>query len=141
MPESSIIILRHPHILLKLLRLHVVVNQNAIYELVEKKPVQIVCDNAEMTILVTNGFHHSRIVTIRPQPGVYFYEVESRIDNIQLIIGAILLVLLFTIFIVTGLRLFMLLANLPLVILVWQFYFKRDGFLLIHRLHINQIKN
>ncbi|MEI7472829.1 MAG: hypothetical protein WCJ85_11255 [Chitinophagaceae bacterium] len=138
MPDSNLIILRHPHLLLKLLPLHVIVNQMAIYELQEKKPLQIPCDQTELTLSVTNGFQHSRTIKIRPQQGVYFYEVESRIDNIQLIIGVVLLMLLFAIYIATGLRLFMLLANLPILILLWLFYFKRDGFILIHRLRIEK---
>ena len=83
-------------------------------------------------IIITNGFHHSRVVTVKNKPGIHFYEVESGIDNIQLMTGLVMTLLFFIIYIFTGLFFFMLFANTPLLIMLYILYFRRKNFIRVH---------
>ena len=132
--SCNIILLRHRHFLLKFLKLRAIVNGTVIYEIKEKEPVTIHCSEPVTSIMLTNGFHHSREIKIAQKPGNHFYEIESRIDDVQLLSGLMLMVLFFVIYIVSGVRLFMLFANVPLLLMLWHFYIKRKDFIQIHRL-------
>lgn len=127
--------LRHRHLLLRVLKLRAVINDTSIYELKEKQPVIINCKEAVIRIIITNGFHCSREVVIHQKPGTYFFEVESYIDDIQLLTGLMLALLFFLIFIFSGVRFFMLMANLPILVFLYVFYIKRKNFIQIHRLN------
>lgn len=85
-------------------------------------------------MVVTNGFHFSRTVSVKYKPGMQFYEVEGFVDNVQLLGGLFMMLFFFLIYIGTGIRLFMIFANLPLLIVVYILYVKRRSFILIHSL-------
>jgi hypothetical protein len=110
------------------------VNGKDIYELKEKQPLMIGNTLPVTRIIITNGFHHSREISISLKPGTHFFEIESRLDDIQLLTGLLLVLFSFVIFIVTGVRLFMVFANLPILIFIWFYYFSRKNFIQIHRL-------
>ena len=103
-----------------------------IYEFREKRPVIIPCSGSAMKFVVTNGFHYSRVVTVKNKPGFHFYEVESFIDNIQLLTGLVMTFLFFGIYIFSGAWLFMMFANLPLLIMLFIFYIRRKEFIQVH---------
>lgn len=63
---------------------------------------------------------------------MHFFEVESAIDNIQLLTGLVMTLFFFTIYILSGIFFFMLFANLPLLIMLFIFYIKRNDFIQIH---------
>ena len=126
--------LRHRHILLRILNLRIVVNQTRIYELKERQPLIIPCPEPAIQVLITNGFHHSRLVKIKSRPGICFYEVEGLIDNIQLLTGLVLTLFFFTIYILTGILFFILFANVPLIIMLVIFYIMRNDFIRVHSL-------
>jgi hypothetical protein len=109
-----------------------VVNDQAIYECREKEPVIIPAANPVTKIFITNGFHSSRVVMVKNIPGVQLFEVEGFIDNIQLITGFLMTLLFFLIYIFSGIRLFMLFANIPLLMMLYVLYVKRRHFILIH---------
>lgn len=92
------------------------------------------CTEPVTGIVITNGFHTSREIKVVQKPGNHFYEIESRIDDVQLLAGILLMVLFFIIYIVSGVRVFMLFANVPLLLMLWHFYFKRKDFIQIHRM-------
>jgi hypothetical protein len=100
--------------------------------------VLIETSEAAIKIIVTNGFHRSREVVLHPKGGTYFFEVESLIDNIQLSIGLLFMLLFFILYIASGLRILMLLANVPVLILLYFFYLKRKHFIQIHRLALQK---
>ena len=81
----------------------------------------IPCDQHNITLMVTNGFHHSRVVSVKCKPGIHFYEVESFIDNVQLLTGLAMTLLFFGIYILSGIVFFMLFANVPLLIMLYLF--------------------
>jgi len=115
-----------------LLKLRIVVNDHDIYELREKIPVIICCAGDVMKLVVTNGFHYSRIVSVKCKPGFHFYEVESFIDNIQLLTGLVMTFLFFGIYIFSGAILFMIFANVPLLMMLFIFYIRRKDFIQVH---------
>lgn len=63
-----------------------------------------------------------------------FYEIGSYIDNMQLITGIVLVLLFFMIYILSGIRFFMIAANLPLLVLFLLLFFRRTDFIQVHRL-------
>ena len=112
--------------------MRIVVNDHDIYEFREKRPVIISCSGEVMKLVVTNGFHYSRVVKVKCKPGFHFYEVESFIDNIQLLTGLVMTFLFFGIYIFTGAILFMIFANMPLLMMLFIFYIRRKDFIQVH---------
>ncbi|MFN8243433.1 MAG: hypothetical protein U0X40_05205 [Ferruginibacter sp.] len=126
--------MRHSHWLLRLLKLHVVVNDKEIYECREKEPVIIPCREDSIKLVVTNGFHSSRVLQLRRQPGMRFFEVEGFIDNVQLLTGIAIMLFFGMIYIFTGLHFFLFFANIPLLVMLYLLYVRRRHFILIHQL-------
>jgi hypothetical protein len=116
--------LRHRQMLLRILPLKIIFNGNQIYDFREKQPVIYNPQSTITTLVVTNGFHNSRTVMVNTKPGTWFYEVECMFDDIQVITGTI----------ITGYRFFMIFANLPALIFLFLFYFKRKEFIRVHTL-------
>ncbi|HMD01077.1 MAG TPA: hypothetical protein VKH37_13030 [Ferruginibacter sp.] len=92
----------------------------------------IPCIGSTRKIFVTNGFHSSRVVKVKCTPGIHFYEVAGFIDNTQLLIGLVMVLIFFTVFIFTGSILFMIFANAPILIMLFLFYIKRKDFIQVH---------
>jgi hypothetical protein len=131
---SSIVILRHRHLMLRVLDLRVVVNGTNIFECRERQPLVIEGTEPGTTLLVTNGFHYSRELVVPHKPGTHFFEVESFIDDLQLITGLLMVALFFATYILTGVRLFLFLANAPVLVFLFFFYIKRNSFIQVHHL-------
>lgn len=110
------------------------VNDRDIYECREKKPLVINDTQPGTFFTISNGFHSSRKMTVKRNSGMLFYEVGSFIDNVQLLTGIVLTGLFFLIFIFTGIRLFMIAANLPLLIMFFLLFLKKKDFIQVHRL-------
>jgi hypothetical protein len=108
------------------------VNGTEIYECREQQPVIIKAESNTSQFVVSNGFHVSRIVKVSDKPGPHFYEVESCIDNIQLITGFLVSLLFFIIYILSGLHFFLLIANLPLLTMVYLLFVLRHKFIRVY---------
>jgi len=121
-------------VLLRLLKLRIVVNNHDIYECREKIPVVIAGNQPGTFFNVTNGYHTSRKLLVKKESGITFYEIGSYIDNMQLITGVVLVLLFFMIYILSGIRLFMIAANLPLLVLFLLLFLRRADFIQVHRL-------
>lgn len=98
----------------------------------------IECTEPLTKIVITNGFHYSREVIFHQKAGTYFYEIESGIDDIQLLTGLVLSALFYTIFMFSGIQFFMIMANAPILFLLYMFYIKKKDFIRIHRLKPQQ---
>ena len=98
----------------------------------------IECKDPITKIIITNGFHYSREVIFHQKAGTYFFEIESCIDDVQLLTGFILSGLFYTIFVVSGMQFFILIANAPFLFLFYIFYIKKKDFIQIHRLKPHQ---
>lgn len=120
--------------LLRLLPLKVIVNGHDIYEFKEKQPLLIYPSGNSTTIEVINGFHISNKITVASKPATLYYEVECRMDDVQLVTGVFIVLLLFAIYIFTGQKLFMILANFPVAIFLYIFYIRKKDFIKIYPL-------
>ncbi len=127
--NSTIVLLRHRQILLRLLPLKVIVNGKNIYEFKEKKPLIIYPESKATEIEVVNGFHKSNTILVQEKTGATFYQVKCRVDNIQFISALLFTLIFFVIFISTGNRLFMIFANIPITVLLFLVYYKRSDFI------------
>jgi hypothetical protein len=61
-------------------------------------------------------------------------EIGSNIDNIQLLTGLGMIFLSFFIYIFSGVRFFLFFANVPILIMLYIFYIRRNRFILINSL-------
>ncbi|MEP6674565.1 MAG: hypothetical protein ABJA78_05405 [Ferruginibacter sp.] len=100
-----------------------VINGTGIFQLKEKEPTLINCTAAETTLAVTNGFHSSKKIKLKYQPGcTYFFLANAVIDNVGMLTAAGITLCLFIAYIISGLKLLLLLANLPLLALLYIFF-------------------
>lgn len=128
-------ILRERQLLLRVLKLYVVINDTQIYELIEERPLLINCDQLPMKITAKNGFHFSKPLYITKEftPPLYI-DVGCEADNGRLWGGVLISALLFVLFFALHLYIFMLLANLPLLYLVYIFFLKPKEFITVEKL-------
>jgi len=132
---GTIIILRERQFLLKVLKLWIVVNDTNLYELKEEQPLPVTADPLPIKITAKNGFHFSKpfYITQRSASPVYI-AVSCEADNGRLWGGVLISVFLFVLFFATGLYFFMVLANLPLLYLVYLFFLRPKNFITIEQL-------
>jgi hypothetical protein len=129
-PTPTIVILRERQLLLRVLKLYVVVNDTHIYELNEQQPVII--ENEQLPIKVTakNGFHFSQLLTIDDnKSSVLLLGVGCQVDNGKFLGSAFLSVWLFIIFFATTNYAILVLANLPILYIMYYFFWKPKEFL------------
>ena len=83
-------------------------------------------------LVAKNGFHFSKPRTIKKQHAdSILIGIGCEADNARLWGGVIFSAILFTIFFATGFYLVLLLANLPLLFLVYKFFIKPKEFITI----------
>lgn len=117
---------------MRVLKLYIVVNDSEFYELIEERPLLIECKNLPVKIMAKNGFHFSKPFYIRkPFHSPLYIDVGCEADNGRLWGAVLLSTLLFIIFMATGLHIFLLLANGPLLFIIYKFYAKPKEFLSI----------
>jgi hypothetical protein len=109
-----------------------IVNATEIYELPELIPVIIPCTKPVTAVIIGNGFHFSRLLEVKNVPNShFFYQVECLIDDIRLGYLLFLTLLFFGMYILTDMRLFMIIANIPTLYFLFVFYFLRKSLILI----------
>ncbi|MGC4103498.1 hypothetical protein [Ferruginibacter sp.] len=113
-----------------MLKLYVVVNDTHLYQLKEQEPLLIEENTLPVKIVVKNGFHFSKPLFIRKAAtDTVFIDIGCEADNGRLWGGLLFSFFLFFIFFVTGFYIILLLANLPLLFLVYKFFFKPNEFI------------
>jgi len=114
------------------LKLYVVVNDVYLYQLKEQEPLVVEDNNLPIKIVAKNGFHYSKpfYITKHSTENILI-GIGCEADNGRFWSGILLSALFFTIFFVTGFYVVMLLANLPLLYLVYKFFLKPNEFLTI----------
>ncbi len=134
MPQTapSIIILRQRQLLLRVLKLWVVINDKNIYDLAEGTPLMIRPNQLPVKIIAQNGYHSSKPFYIKDSSDKPLYiKIGCNADNEQfwgcIISAAVFLILFF----ITGLTIMLIMANVPLVFLIYQFFFKHKEFIII----------
>lgn len=90
----------------------------------------IPCTSSTLSMVMSNGFHFSRNVEIRYEPNATFlYQVESAIDNYRLITAICVAIFLFVMYVITDMRALMIIANIPVLYILYVFYFQRKNFI------------
>ncbi len=128
-------ILRERQLLLRVLKLYVVINDTQLYELIEERPLLINCDQLPVKITAKNGFHFSKPLYITKEfTSPLYIDVGCEADNGRLWGGILISALLFVLFFALHLYIFMLLANLPLLYLVYLFFLRPKQFITVEKL-------
>lgn len=124
-------ILRERQLLMRVLKLWVVIDNSSVYDLIEEKPLIIESDKP-ITIVAKNGYHTSRLLHVKqPHQSPVFIEVGCTADNGRLWGGILLSIFAIILFISTGFFIFLLLANAPLLYLIYLFFFQPKKFITI----------
>lgn len=135
MSSPAIVILRERQLLLRLLKLYVVVNDVHIYQLKEQEPLIIEEHQLPVKIVAKNGFHFSKPFYIKKYTGQnILLGIGCNADNGRLWGAVVFSLLFFVIFLVTGFHLVLLLANLPLLFLLYHVFIQSKEFITIETL-------
>lgn len=130
--------MRERQLLLRVLKLYIVINDTQVYELREQEPLLITCDILPIRLVAHNGFHFSKPLYLRKHfDAPQYIGVGCEADNGRLWGAVLFSVLLFILFMVTGLRVFMILANVPLFYILYKFYIKAKEFITLEKMKVN----
>ncbi len=120
--------------MLSFLSPRVIVNDNEIYPLLSSKPILIFSEKNHLTIVVTDGFHFTKSVKLEyEQPGYYNLEVTCVLDDLHLMGGLFLLVVLFLLGFFTGFLIFRVLSFIPIAWFLFYYYINRNNFLKLQK--------
>jgi len=112
-----------------------VVNDVHIYQLKEQEPLILDEHDLPLKLIAKNGFHLSKPFYIKKHStDNILIGIGCEVDNGRLWGGVIFSALFFTIFFVTGFYVLLLLANLPLLYLVYKYFLKPTEFITAERL-------
>lgn len=112
--------------------MYIVVNDNHIYQLKEQEPLVLDEHTLPLKMIAKNGYHFSKTKNIKTNNSAdILIGIGCRIDNVTLLGGALLSTLFFSLFLFTGLAIFLFLANLPLLYLVYIFFVKAKEFITV----------
>jgi len=136
LPDASyyIIIARKKQVLLSFLNIRVIVNNKEIYLLLTTEPVIIPVKEDHLSIVITDGFHFTRPLKLTyDQPGYFNFEVTCIVEDLQLLGGALLLVICYLLGLFTGFLILKLLSFLPIIWFLFFYYINRKNFLQIKK--------
>ncbi len=113
-------------LLLRFLRVRIVVNGTEIYSLVKNKPIEISIPTNPAKIVVTDGFHITKPIEIAyKHRQTNCFKIVCGIDNDQLIFGALICLLIYTVGATSGLWLLQLIALSPILYFLFLYYIKK----------------
>lgn len=114
------------------MKLYIVVNDNHLYQLKEQEPLIVEEHQLPIKLVAKNGFHFSapKHITKHTADNI-LVGVGCRADNGTLWGGVLFSLLFFIVFIATGIKAVLLLANLPLLYLVYIIFIKSSEFITI----------
>lgn len=127
-----IVITRKNQVLLSFLKIRAVVNGKDIYPLPDSRPVVITVMENNPKIVVTDGFHFTKPVEmVYHHLNTYYFKVICVIDDIQLLAGSMLLIILYLLGIYTDFFLLKLMSFSPIVYFLFYYYINRKDFIQI----------
>ena len=125
-------ITRKNQVLLNFLRIRAVVNGKEIYALSNNKPIVITVMQNNPKVVITDGYHITKpLELIYHHLNTYYFKVICVIDNMQLLAGAMLLVILYLVGIYSGIFIIKLSSTLPIFYFLFFYYVNRKDFLQI----------
>ena len=120
--------------MLGFLNIRVIVNNKKIYPLLTTDPVIILVDKDHLNIVITDGFHFTKpLELVYDQPGYFNFEVTCVLDDLHLLGGSFLLLVLYLLGFFTGLFILKLLSFLPVIWFLYFYYINRKNFLQIKK--------
>lgn len=120
--------------MLRFLNTRVVVNNKEIYPLLNTEPVVIPVEKDHPKIVVTDGFHFTKpLELVYDQPGYFNFELTCIVDDMKLLGGSFLLVILYLLGLFTGFLVLKLLSFLPVIFFLVFYYFNKKNFLQLKR--------
>jgi hypothetical protein len=126
------IITRKNQVLLSFLKIRVVVNGKEIYPLPDSKPVVITVTQNNPKVVVTDGYHFTKPVElVYHHLNTYYFKVICVIDDMQLVAGSILLIVLYLLGFYTGVFILKLFSFTPVVYFLFFYYINRKEFIQI----------
>ena len=116
------------------MKTRVIVNNTAIYPLLNTEPIVIPVEKDHPVIVVTDGFHFTKpLELVYDQPGYFNFELTCILDDLKLLGGSFLLVILYLLGLFTGLLVIQLLSFLPVIIFLIFYYINKKEFLQLKR--------
>lgn len=111
------------------------VNGNRIYNLTRNQPVVIDMPTNPTRIVVSDGYHMTHpinlVYTVKP---VRYYTIACVVEDAQLLVGFILMGIVYAMGLTSGIIFLQLLSVMPIVYLMYVYYFRRRKFIRIHSL-------
>ncbi|MET0394681.1 MAG: hypothetical protein ABW019_16165 [Chitinophagaceae bacterium] len=131
-PSYYIVFNRKNHVLFSFLKLRVVVDSRHIYPLAGTEPVVIPVERQQPQVVVTDGFHFTRPLTLTfQQPSYFHFDVVCAIDDRQLLAGSLLLAIFYLLGFLTGIFILKLLSFVPIAWFLAYYYIRRRDFIRI----------
>ncbi|HET9431180.1 MAG TPA: hypothetical protein VFO70_08385 [Chitinophagaceae bacterium] len=110
----------------------IIVNNKEIYPLLNDKPVVIPVEHNYPRIVATDGYHYTQPLELKyTEPSYYRFKVSCAIDDLQLLGGGFVLVLLYLIGFFTDIFILKLLSFAPLIWFLVIYYVNRKKFIRI----------
>ncbi|HYM92828.1 MAG TPA: hypothetical protein VET23_01720 [Chitinophagaceae bacterium] len=127
-----IVITRKNQVLLSFLKIRVVVNGKEIYPLINDKPVTIDVQENHPSIVVTDGFHHTKpLELVYHHLNIYYFKVICAISDIQLLAGFMILALFYLLGFYTGFFFLKAISFFPIIYILFLYYINRKEFIQI----------
>lgn len=118
--------------MLSFLSIRAIVNGTDIYPLSDSRPVVITVDANNPKVVITDGFHFTKPVElVFHHLNTYYFKVVCVIDDMQLLAGSILLVVLYLLGFFTGVFILKLISFFPILYFLFLYYINRKDFIQI----------
>lgn len=131
-PPYHIVITRRNQVLIRFLKIRAVVNDREIYWLPTDRSVRITIQQNHPRVVITDGFHVAKpLELVYHHLDTYYFKVVCAIDNMQLIAGSVLLLVLYIVGFLSGLWIIKLASFLPILYFLFLYYVNRKDFLQI----------
>jgi len=131
-PPYHIVITRKNQALLSFLRIRAIVNGKEIYPLPDSNPVVITVSNNNPKVVITDGFHFTKpMELVFHHLNTYYFKVVCVIDDMQLLAGSMLLIVLYLLGFFSGFLILKLVSFLPILYFLFLYYINRKDFIQI----------
>jgi hypothetical protein len=125
------VVVQKNHLMLYFLKLRLVVNGMHIYNLRRNKPVLITIPTNPSRIVVTDGFHITRPLTLKHQQRTGYFNISCAIDNDGLVGGLLFMLMFFAMGATSGVIVLQLFSMLPVGYILFLYYIRRKEFIQI----------
>ena len=112
------------------MKLRLILNGDQIFTLTNDTPIIIPVNKKDNVVVATDGYHYTSPLRLKyDQPSYYRFKLTCAIDDLQLIGGLFILLLLYLVGFMTGVFLIKLFSFFPLVYFLVLYYLNRKDFI------------